>query len=114
MSCVAELPEFEAAAAERAADGLQVLTISYDYMVAGVEAESALAKVRGHLERSGQGFEVLIYDEDDYDGINELLALPGPIPVTLALDAEGVEVGRVDGSTDLEGFRALAAAALGE
>ena len=35
--------------------------------------------------------EVLISDEDDYDGINAALDLPGPIPVTLAFDAFGKE-----------------------
>lgn len=112
--CVAELPELIEVVAEFDDRGLQLVTVSYDSMVPGVaDGEAALQLVRDHLTSSGLSFEVLVYDEDDYDGINERLGLPGPIPVTLAFDAEGREVARTEESTDAEGFRSLARAALG-
>ena len=113
--CVAELPELVEVAEEFRGEGLQLLTISYDYMVPGpADGEAALQLVRGHLAKSGLEMEVLVYDEDDYAGINDLLDLPGPIPVTIAFDAQGREVARVEDQADAEGFRALVRAALGD
>ena len=111
--CIAELPELVAVAQEFRDEELQLLTISYDFMVPGpADGEAALALVRKHLAKSGLELEVLVYDEDDYDGINALLDLPGPIPVTIAFDALGNEVARVEDQTDAEGFRELVRRAL--
>ena len=55
----------------------------------------------------------LASDADDYDGINDALQLPGPIPVTLAFDATGQEVARIEGAAEHEQFRELARTALG-
>lgn len=111
--CVAELPELAEAAQEYEDRGLAVVTISYDYMVPGpADGAAAVALAGGYLRKHQLPLECLVYDEDDYDGINEWLKLPGPIPVTLAFDANGNEVGRVEDRTDLEGFRKLAEAAL--
>jgi thiol-disulfide isomerase/thioredoxin len=111
--CIAELPELVAVAEEFRDDDLQLVTISYDFMVPGVaDAEAALDLVNAHLAKSGLEMEVLVYDEDDYNGINTLLELPGPIPVTIAFDAQGNEVARVEDQADAEGFRTLVRAAL--
>ena len=111
--CVAELPELAEVGAEFADRGLVVITISYDYMVPGPAGDAeVLALVKEHLDSHTLPLECLVFDEDDYQGINAHLDLPGPIPVTLALGADGKEVARVEDRTDAEGFRRLAEAAL--
>ena len=57
-------------------------------------------------------YPVLVYDEDDYDLINKAMDLPGPVPVTLAIDATGREVARTESSADAARFREMALAAL--
>jgi len=111
--CVAELPELAEVGAEYADRGLVVITISYDYMVPGPANDAeVLAMVTEHLDSRALPLECLVYDEDDYEGVDTFLDLPGPIPVTLALDANGEEVARVEDRTDADGFRRLAEAAL--
>jgi hypothetical protein len=60
-----------------------------------------------YLQNQQQNFPVLIFDEDDYEGINKAFNLPGPIPVTLAFDKNGQEVGRIEGSASLKEFQEL-------
>lgn len=111
--CVAELPDLAVVGREYAPRGLQVLTVSYDAMVPGVGMDAALEAVRSHLRDAGLELEVLVFAAEDYDEIDRALALPGPVPVTLAFDREGKEVGRTEGETGAAGFRALAEQALG-
>ena len=110
--CVAELPDYYQVCSAYRQQGLRGLTISYDYMVPEVSADQALANVRQHLERQGFLMDVLIYDDDDFDSINDALKLPGPIPLTLAFNAQGQEVGRVEGEAGPRDFHELARRAL--
>ncbi|MCH2112116.1 MAG: hypothetical protein MK213_04595 [Planctomycetes bacterium] len=75
--------------------------------------DAAIESVRSYMVSEGYSFPVFIYDEDDYEGINQALNLPGPIPVTLAFDEGGREVGRIEGAASLDEFRELVALALG-
>ena len=111
--CVKELPDFVSVAQAHAEEDLRYLTISYDYMIGGVDEAGVLLKVQTFLDQTGLPMEVLIFDEDDYDGINTALDLPGPIPVTLAFDASGKEVGRLVDESTREQFEELARLALG-
>lgn len=111
--CVAELPALESTAKAWRPKGGDVLTVSYDLMAGGT-AKDAETNVRAFLEKRGFTFDALIFDEDDYDGINALLDLPGDIPVTLAIDAGGTVVDREDEAAGAERFDAMMRKALGE
>jgi thiol-disulfide isomerase/thioredoxin len=111
--CVEELPELvEVAEAHREAGG-RLVTISYDLMVPGSDAAEAPGRVRAFLDRKGWDFPVLILDDADYSRIDERFALEGGVPVTLALDAEGVVVDAEHGQAGRERFAELMGAALG-
>ena len=111
--CIAEIPDLLEATSTSDANGLSLHTISFDLMVPGVTDDAAIESVRSYMVSEGYSFPVFIYDEDDYEGINEALNLPGPIPVTLAFDEGGREVGRIEGAASLDEFRELVALALG-
>ena len=65
------------------------MLVSYDLMVPGEGEAEVLEKVRSFLTGRGIEFDNYLFDDDDYDRINDWLDLPGPIPVTLAIDAAG-------------------------
>ena len=111
--CVAEMPALIEVAEEFADQGLAFVTINYDVMVPVDDIEGTLARVAEFQSQRGLDAAVLVYDADDYDGINDALQLPGPIPVTLAFDATGQEVARIEGAAEHEQFRELARTALG-
>lgn len=111
--CVAELPELIEVTEEFASQGLQLVTINYDLMTPGVDPTAMLSTLADFQSARGLHYPVLVYDGDDYEAIDQALQLPGPIPVTLAFDANGKEVARIEGATDAAGFRGLARAALG-
>lgn len=110
--CVAELPELVRVHDEFADRGGGVIGVSYDLMVPGPTHESIAAKMDGFARARGIDFPILIYDADDYDAINEHFALPGQVPVTLAIDRAGNVVDRVEGQAGIERFRALMELAL--
>ncbi len=112
--CIAELPELIEVAEEFETQGLQLVTINYDLMTPGVEPTAMLRTLADFQSARGLHYPVLVYDGDDYEAINLKLQLPGPIPVTLAFDANGIEVARIENATDAAGFRKLALAALGQ
>jgi thiol-disulfide isomerase/thioredoxin len=110
--CIAELPDLLDATSTPAALGLELQTVSFDLMVPAVSTIAAQANVLDYLQNSQQNFPVLILDEDDYEGINQALNLPGPIPVTLAFDQNGQEVGRIEGAASSAEFQELVILAL--
>ena len=111
--CVAELPELGEVAREFRPEGGRVLGISYDLMVAGAETDTMEADVRAFLEKRNLDFPHIIYDEVDYEAINDRFDLFGEIPVTLAIDKNGNIVDRQRGKADKARFEEMMRRALG-
>lgn len=109
---MAELPELLAVAPRAHAAGAEVFGLSYDMMVAGADVEGLPKTMARFLNKKGFDLDVLLYDADDYDGINELLGLSGEIPVTLAVNGAGQIVDRQEGSASRERFEELLDSAL--
>ena len=114
--CVAELPELLEVAHEYADRGGRVVGMNYDRMVPLTAEEYAAVpdKVAAFLEKRQYDLETLIYDADDYDAINALFELPGEVPVTLAIDADGTIVDRHEGQAGRERFAEMMEKALGD
>ncbi len=111
--CVAELPDLaEVHEAFRERNGV-VVGVSYDLMVPGPTPESALALVERFAAGRELGFDNYVFNDEDYDRINTWLELPGPVPVTLAIDATGKIVDRHEGQAGRERFEAMMNSALG-
>ncbi len=108
------MPHLVQVAAEFAADGGQVLGISEDLFVPEVTPEQALARVRAFAERRQIPFPMFVLNDETLDGINALWDLPGPIPATVALDAEGRVVDMQAGGADLGRLREMMRRALGK
>ena len=113
MPCVAEMPHLVQVAAEAKERGGRVLAISQD-LFPDFTKDEALAKVRAFVHKRGIPFPVWVLDADSLEPLGEAYSLPGPIPVTLALDGSGKEVDREEGPADLERLREMMARALGE
>lgn len=101
-------------ASEFEKEGARVLTISQDLFLPKVTPEKALAKVRAFQEARQLRFPAWILDDKTLDPLNAAFDLPGPIPCTLAFDANGVEVDRCEGDADEERFRTMFRRALGK
>ncbi|MEZ5990667.1 MAG: TlpA disulfide reductase family protein [Planctomycetota bacterium] len=114
VPCVAELPELQEVYEARKDQGLAVLAVSYDLMVPDATRDNVLPRMRAFVEKRRMTLPVRVFDGPDYDAINERLGLPGEVPVTLAFDASGEEVDRVEGRTDRAGFERLADVAAGK
>jgi thiol-disulfide isomerase/thioredoxin len=112
--CVAELPEFLATGREYRDRNAVVLTVSYDLMIPDVTRDGVLKQMRAFVEARKIDAPVLIYDAPDYDAINERLGLPGPVPVTIAIDATGRIVDRHTGQATRQQFQDMMKKALGE
>lgn len=110
--CVAELPDLVETAKEFRGRGA-VVTVSYDLMVPDVTREVVLQKMRAFVAKRHIDVPVLIYDASDYDAINERFKLPGPIPVTLAIDRNGTIVDRCEEQANKSRFAAMMRKALG-
>ena len=113
MPCKEELPELVDLVQEFRDQGGLVLGVSEDLMAPNVTAESELPKLREFLVEWGMDYPTLLYDEDDTIAMDEHFDLPGPIPVTLALDADGKIVDRHEGPADKARFREMMRKALG-
>lgn len=112
--CVAELPDLVEVARAYEAEGGRVVGVSYDLMVAGADPTTVEDDVRAFLAaRDLADFDVLVYDEIDYEAINERFGLPGEVPVTLAVDRDGRIVDRHEGKAGRERFDELMRKALG-
>jgi thiol-disulfide isomerase/thioredoxin len=105
--CIAEMPDLVSVAREFEDRGGVVLTVSYDLMVPDVTSEETLERVRGFVVERGFDLRVFIYDADDYDAINERFGLPGPIPMTVAIDRKGAVVDRHAGKSTRDEFAAM-------
>ena len=102
---MAELPELLEVAPRARSAGADVFGLSYDMMVAG--AEGLPDTMARFLAKKQFDFDVLLYDEDDYEAINKRFGLAGEIPVTLAIDKDGEVVDRHEGSANRERFEEL-------
>lgn len=111
--CVAELPELVEVAHAWRARGGDALAVSYDLMVEGADRPNMPAIMREFVVDRGIDLPVLIYDDLDFEAINERFDLPGEIPVTLAIDKHGKIVDRQAGQADKARFEAMMRKALG-
>jgi len=112
--CVAELPEFLAVGREFRDRNAAVLTVSYDLMIPDVTKDDVLKTMRAFVEARKVDAPVLIYDAPDYDAINARFGLPGPVPATIAIDANGGIVECHAGQATREQFEALMRKAIGQ
>lgn len=110
--CVAEMPELVEVAHEWADRGGKVVGVSYDLMVAGADRNTVEDEVGEFLAERDLSLPVLIYDDDDYDRLNERFELPGQIPVTLAVAADGTIVDRQHGRAGKARFEEMMRKAL--
>jgi len=112
--CVAELPDvMEVGRQFRARQGV-VLTVSYDLMIPGVTKDQVLKQMRDFVAARKIDAPVYIYDASDYDTINERFGLPGPVPVTIALDRAGKIVDRHEGISGKDRLTAMMERAVGQ
>ena len=111
--CVAELPELAEVGQAYRERGGSVVGVSYDLMVAGADSEGMVQTMREFLANRQLDLPVLIYDTDDFEGINERFTLPGDVPVTLAIDKQGRIVDRQEGPADKARFEEMMNRALG-
>jgi len=112
--CVAEMPELLEVGRQFRDRNAVVLTVSYDLMIPDVTPEDVLKQMRAFLEKKKFDMPVFIYNAPDYDAINARFGLPGPVPVTVAIDRAGTIVARHAGKGGRDRFLALMQKALGE
>jgi thiol-disulfide isomerase/thioredoxin len=111
--CVAELPELQEVGRQFRGTNAVVLTVSYDLMLPDVTPEGALQQVQAFLAQKKLDLPVYIYNAPDYDAINARFGLPGPVPMTVAIDRNGTIVARHAGRGGRERFIELIRKALG-
>ena len=111
--CVAELPEFLAVGREYRDRNAAVLTVSYDLMIPDATKDEVLKSMHAFVAARRIDAPVLIYDGPDYDAINERFGLPGPVPVTIAIDASGKVIERHAGQGTRQQFEDLMRKAMG-
>jgi len=112
VSCVQELPHLVEVVREHQSEQVELLTVNFDVMLAGADEAEALKRVQEFQNSGDLPFPTYVFNEDDYERLYDALNLPGPLPVTLAFDANGLEVARCEGPTDRAGFRQMAEAAI--
>lgn len=110
--CVEELPELVETDHAWRERGGAVVTVSYDLMVPDVTPEGAREQVRAFAAEKGMDLPVYVFQGDDFDAIDAHFDLPGPVPVTLAIDREGRIVERQVGKAGRARFDAMMEAAL--
>jgi thiol-disulfide isomerase/thioredoxin len=111
--CVAELPDLLATGREYRDRNAVVLTVSYDLMIPDVTQDGVLKAMRAFVAEHDIDAPVFIYDAPDYDAINTRFGLPGPVPVTIAIDAKGAIVNRHPGQATRQQFQEMMRKALG-
>lgn len=111
--CVAELPDLlDVGRQFRDGKGV-VLTVSYDLMIPGVTRDQVLKQMQAFVAARKIDAPVFIYNAADYDAINQRFGLPGPVPMTVAIDRTGRVVDRHAGKSGKDGFIAMMKKALG-
>ena len=111
--CVAELPDLLAVGREfRGRHGV-VLTVSYDLMIPDVTPDGVLKQMRTFVAARKIDAPVYIYNAPDYETINQRFGLPGPVPMTIAIDPTGRVVDRHSGKAGRAGFVAMMRKAVG-
>ncbi len=112
--CVAELPDLLAVGREfRGRHGI-VLTVSYDLMIPDATPNAVLKQMRAFVGARKIDAPVYIYNAPDYEAINQRFGLPGPVPMTVAIDPAGRVVDRHAGQAGRAGFVAMMKKATGE
>lgn len=106
------MPHLVQVADEFAAQGGKVIAISQDLFLPDVDEAQALAKVERTVAKLGIRFPVFILRDATLEALNAHFDLPGPIPCTIALDANGKEVDRVEDGAELDRFREMMRRAL--
>ena len=106
--CIEELPDLQLLRKEFSPDNLEILAISYDAMIPGITEESAIKNVTSFLNDNDYSFKVALFSDDDYSALDQGLNLPGPIPITIAYNQKGEEVGRIEGKVNINQLRNLA------
>ncbi len=109
--CVEEMPTLARIADQGSGLGVKVITISFDLMVPNASLDSIQEEVIELRKNWSFPLPVFYFEGIDFDDINATFGLPGPIPVTLAFDASGNEVDRIEGKASEEGFTRLLMAA---
>ena len=109
--CVEEMPDLALASKEAARYGVETATISFDLMIPEVDFKAIRQRVAALQKNWVSPLLVFYFDEPDYHAIGAALDLPGPIPLTIAFDAKGAEIDRIEGKASMEGFKRLFAAA---
>jgi len=109
--CVEELPDL--VEASRARPDVDVLLVSYDLQIPDANPDAILPRVRKFLANRKIEMPVLVFEGDDFEGINERFDLPGQIPITLAIGKDGRIVDRCDGEASRARFDELLRAAAG-
>jgi len=105
--CLAEMPALLEVAREYRNRDAVVLSVSYDLMVPGVTREEVLKQLQAFVAERRMDIPVLIYNADDYEAINERFGLPGPIPVTVAINRAGAIVDRQEEEAGKDRFIAM-------
>lgn len=111
--CVAELPDLVAVAKDFRARGGEVVGISLDMVQRGATRPATLTRLDPFLRRRGIEFPILLLADGDPRRLNEHFALPGAVPVTLAIDSNGKVVATHEGQATRTDFEQLAATAAG-
>ena len=107
------MPDLVQVARKYRDQGASVLLVSYDLQVPKADRVATLEKVRKFVDARGWGLPVHVFDAPTLAAINERFDLPGPIPLTLAFDKEGREVGRLEDAASRDEFERLMLRALG-
>lgn len=113
--CVAELPELLEVAEAYHAEGGRVQGVSYDLMapLPDVDETNVETRVRDFLVKREFALPTVIYDDVDYQAVDDHFDLAGGIPVTLAINAAGEIVDREDKAAGRERFEEMMRKALG-
>jgi thiol-disulfide isomerase/thioredoxin len=111
--CVAELPDLLAVGREFRGRRAVVLTVSYDLMIPDATPKDVLKQMQAFVAGRKIDAPVYIFNAPDYDAINQRFGLPGPVPMTIAIDASGRVVDRHAGQAGRAGFVAMMKKAIG-
>ncbi|NUP96882.1 MAG: hypothetical protein HUU28_12050 [Planctomycetaceae bacterium] len=101
------MPDLVKVARSQVNKDVDVLLVSYDLQLPKADREAMPARVAKFVGNRGWGFPVVIWGDSDVESVNERFDLPGAIPVTLAFDKDGREVGRCEGEGGAEEFAEL-------